>query len=122
MSRKPEDRLWLLDCLVLEAHLYRKARSKQNDIYQEFKQMTEELTMEKFSVKGLDCAACAAKIEQGLNRLDSVETAVLDFASLTLHVKTSSVSRVLDAVRRIEPQIQLVPKSETRLTGRFRRV
>ena len=77
--------------------------------------MTEELTMEKFNVKGLDCAACATKIEQGLNRLDSVETAVLDFASLTLHVKTSSVSKVLEAVQRIEPQIQLVPKSETGL-------
>jgi Cd2+/Zn2+-exporting ATPase len=75
--------------------------------------MAEELTMEKFNVKGLDCAVCAAKIEQGLNRLDGVETAVLDFASLTLHVKTSSVARVLDAVRRIEPQVQLVPKSET---------
>jgi Cd2+/Zn2+-exporting ATPase len=81
--------------------------------------MTEELTMEKFSVKGLDCAACAAKIEQGLNRLDGVETAVLDFASLTLHVKTSSVTKVLDAVRRIEPRVQLVPRSETRLQEDF---
>ena len=70
--------------------------------------------MEKFSVKGLDCAACAAKIEQGLNRLDGIETAVLDFASLTLHVKTSSVTRVLNAVRRIDPQVQLVPRSEAR--------
>jgi len=75
--------------------------------------MTQEATMEKFNVKGLDCAVCAAKIEQGLNRLDGVETAVLDFASLTLHVRTSSVTRVMDAVRRIEPQVQLVPKSET---------
>ena len=74
--------------------------------------MTEELTMEKFNVRGLDCAACAAKIEKGLNRLDGVETAVLDFASLTLHVKTSSVTRVLDAVNKIEPQVQLLPKSE----------
>ena len=76
--------------------------------------MTEELTMEKFNVRGLDCAACAAKIEEGLNGLDGVETAVLDFASLTLHVKTSSVTRVLDAVNKIEPQVQLLPKSEKR--------
>ena len=76
--------------------------------------MTEEMTMEKFNVRGLDCAACAAKIEQGLNGLDGVETAVLDFASLTLHVKTSSVTRVLDAVNKIEPQVQLLPKSEKR--------
>ena len=81
--------------------------------------MTEEITLEKFNVKGLDCAVCAAKIEQGLNRLDSVETAVLDFAGLTLHVKTSSVERVMDAVRRIDPQVQLVPKSETRPQDAF---
>ena len=76
--------------------------------------MTEELTTEKFNVKGLDCAACAAKIEQGLNRLDGVETAVLDFARLTLHVKTNSVPRVLDTVHQMEPQVQLLPKSELR--------
>ncbi|MBW2513505.1 MAG: cadmium-translocating P-type ATPase [Deltaproteobacteria bacterium] len=75
--------------------------------------MTEDMTMETFSVKGLDCAVCGAKIEQGLNRLDGVESAVLDFASLTLHVKTDSIPRVLDAIRRIEPQVQLVRKSET---------
>ena len=75
--------------------------------------MTEELTMETFSVKGLDCAVCGAKIEQGLNRLEGVETAVLDFASLTLHVKTDSIPRVVDAVRRMEPQVQLLRKSET---------
>jgi Zn2+/Cd2+-exporting ATPase len=74
--------------------------------------MTQELTTEKFNVRGLDCAACAAKIEQGLNRLDGVETAVLDYARLTLHVKTNSVPRVLDTVRQMEPQVQLLPKSE----------
>jgi len=76
--------------------------------------MTEELTMEKFNIEGLDCAACGVKIEQGLNRLDGVETAVLDFARLTLHVKTNSVTRVQDAVHQIDPQVQLMKKSETR--------
>jgi len=74
--------------------------------------MTEELSVEKFHVKGLDCAVCAAKIEQGLNHLDGVETAVLDFARLTLHVKTNSVTRVQEAVHQIEPQVQLLQKSE----------
>ena len=81
--------------------------------------MTEELTMEKFTVRGLDCAACAAKIEKGLNGLEGVETAVLDFASLTLHVKTNGATRVLDAVNKIEPQVQLLPKSEKRAEEDF---
>ena len=81
--------------------------------------MAEELKIEKFTVRGLDCAACAAKIEKGLNGLEGVETAVLDFASLTLHVKTNGATRVLDAVNKIEPQVQLLPKSEKRAEEDF---
>ena len=81
--------------------------------------MTEKPTMEKFHVEGLDCAACGAKIERALNRLEGVESAVLDFAGLSLHVKTSNPAGVIAAVRRIEPQVLLVPKAEKRLKGDF---
>ncbi|MBL0712437.1 MAG: cadmium-translocating P-type ATPase [Desulfosarcina sp.] len=69
-------------------------------------------TAEKFSVKNLDCAACAAKIENGLKALDGVDEAVLDFATLTLHVTAVNTGRILEAVRRIQPDIELVPKSQ----------
>ena len=82
--------------------------------------MTEELAMEKYNVKGLDCAVCAAKIEKGLNGLDGVETAVLDFGRLTLHVKTTGVANVVDAVNKIEPQVQLLQKSEKGFEEDFR--
>jgi len=74
--------------------------------------MTGKLTAEKFTVQNLDCANCAAKIEDGLNRMEGVETAVLDFASLTLHVKASNVAQVAAAVEKIEPNVRLVPKTE----------
>ncbi len=79
--------------------------------------MTAELNMEKFSVAGLDCAACGAKIEQGLSRLEGVESAVLDFGSLTLHVKTSSVAKVMETVQKIDPRVRLVPKLATIAPG-----
>ena len=71
-----------------------------------------ELKTERFNVKNLDCASCAAKIEIGLKAVDGVDDAVLDFASLTLHVKATDITRIVEEVRKIEPEVELVPKSE----------
>jgi len=71
-----------------------------------------EIRTEKFNVKNLDCASCAAKIENGLNAVAGIDEAVLDFASLTLHVRAEDIERIVEEVRRIEPEVELVPKSE----------
>ena len=39
--------------------------------------------MERFNVKNLDCPSCAAKIERGLNEVDGIDEAILDFANHT---------------------------------------
>jgi Cd2+/Zn2+-exporting ATPase len=74
--------------------------------------MIPEMKTEIFNVKNIDCASCAAKIENGLNALDGVNDAVVDFANLTLHVRTTDIARILDEVRKIEPDVELVPKSD----------
>jgi Cd2+/Zn2+-exporting ATPase len=71
-----------------------------------------ELKTEIFNVKNIDCPSCAAKIENGLKAVDGVDDAVLDFASLTLHVKARDITRIIEEVRKIEPEVELVPKSE----------
>jgi len=71
-----------------------------------------DIKTEIFNVKNIDCASCAAKIENGLKAVDGVNDAVLDFASLTLHVKARDMTRIIEAVRKIEPGVELVPKSE----------
>ncbi len=71
-----------------------------------------EIKTERFNVKNLDCASCAAKIENGLKAVDGVNDAVLDFASLTLHVRATDIARIVEEVRRIEPEVEIVPKSE----------
>jgi len=71
----------------------------------------ENIKTERFYVKNLDCASCAAKIENGLNALDGINNAVLDFANLTLHVKTKDIPRILDEVRQIEPEVELTLKT-----------
>ena len=69
--------------------------------------MAEQLTV-KYGLKNIDCAACAAKIETGLNALDGVEEAVLDFANQTLHVKANDLGRVIETIHSIEPTVELI--------------
>ncbi|CAB1074339.1 Lead, cadmium, zinc and mercury transporting ATPase (EC (EC; Copper-translocating P-type ATPase (EC [Olavius algarvensis Delta 1 endosymbiont] len=71
-----------------------------------------EIKTEVFSVKNIDCPSCAAKIENGLKALDGVNDAVFDFASLTLHVKARDLTRIVEEVRKIEPGVELAPRSE----------
>ncbi len=71
-----------------------------------------ELSMKRFSVKNLDCASCAAKIENGLKTVEGVDDAVVDFASLTLHVRAKDIVRIAEEVRKIEPEVEIVPKFE----------
>ena len=70
-----------------------------------------EIKTEIFNVKNVDCPSCAAKIENGLNALDGIDEAVFDFANLTLHVKSDDIERIIAEVRRIEPEVELTPKS-----------
>ena len=78
--------------------------------------MTDLKTV-RFNVKNVDCPSCAAKIENGLNALDGIDDAVFDFANLTLHVKSDDIKRIIEEVRRIEPEVELVPKSAGTASG-----
>jgi Zn2+/Cd2+-exporting ATPase len=72
----------------------------------------ESVPTQKFRIQNLDCAACAAKIERELQKAEGVEEAVVDFANLTLHLKTADISSALAAVNRIEPNVKLIPASQ----------
>ena len=69
-------------------------------------------TTQKFHVKNLDCASCAAKIEGGLKKVEGVEDVAVDFASLMLHVKTNDIQKIIEEVRRIEPDVELIPAAK----------
>ena len=60
----------------------------------------------------MDCAACAAKLEHGLNKANGVEDAVVDLVNQTLFVQTGDIQHVLQAARGIDPKIELIPKSD----------
>jgi Cd2+/Zn2+-exporting ATPase len=56
----------------------------------------DQILTQRFGVKNIDCASCAAKIERGLKAVEGVDDAVLDFANLTLHVKAKDIVRILE--------------------------
>jgi len=74
--------------------------------------MQDRSAFEKFHLTNLDCAACAAKLENGLRQVKGVSEAVVDFANLTLFVRAEHLQPVLDKAHRIEPSLVLVPHAD----------
>lgn len=70
-----------------------------------------KLVTEKYKVKNIDCANCAAKIESSLNQTAGVDYASLDFATQMLHIQASNMENVIAQINLIEPGVVLVPHS-----------
>jgi Zn2+/Cd2+-exporting ATPase len=71
-----------------------------------------QATMKRYQVRNLDCAACAAKLENRLQQMEGVDEAVVDFAGLTLHIKAQDTAQIQEWVRRIDPGVDLIPLEE----------
>ena len=69
-------------------------------------------TMKRYQVRNLDCAACAAKLENSLKKMEGVDDAVVDFAGLTLHIQARNTCPNPEMVRRFEPEVELIPITE----------
>lgn len=67
--------------------------------------------LQKFSVRNLDCANCADKVENVLNRTAGVKSAVLDFPTLTLRIDAEDIDSALNTIRDMEPDIEILPIS-----------
>jgi len=65
-----------------------------------------------YHIQGLDCAACGAKIEAAIRKLPGVSSAVVDFANLRLHLDAAHPERVREAIRRIDPGVDIRPAAE----------
>lgn len=73
--------------------------------------------MEKvYTVRNLDCANCAGKIEAAINQLSEVDSAVLVFATKKLRIKGKNDENTLDLLNRtakkIESAVEIVPEDE----------
>ncbi|MCL2863334.1 MAG: heavy metal translocating P-type ATPase [Methanimicrococcus sp.] len=72
----------------------------------------------EYSLKGLGCANCAAKIEDAVARLDGVESAAVSFATATLFVEQKEdggdgiFQAIEDAVHLIESHVVVLEKDK----------
>ena len=64
--------------------------------------------MQKFKLRNLACADCAFKIEKAVSELDSVDSVSVNFSTGTMHIDTEHMEQVIDTVRSIEPEVQVV--------------
>ena len=71
----------------------------------------------KYSLKGLDCAHCAQKIEDQLNKLDYVNECNIAFATTTLFLDVDENSfdeeKIRQVICSIEPDVGLVNQTST---------
>jgi Cd2+/Zn2+-exporting ATPase len=63
--------------------------------------------MKKYTLKNLDCAACASKIEDNLTKLGEVKFVTVNFANSTMTIDTDNLEKVKARIKEIEPEVEL---------------
>lgn len=76
-------------------------------------------TTQRYHLANLDCANCAARIETALQDTPGVRFVSVDFATTTLYLDAEDLEPVRSVVQRIEPQVQIQPKTEAGLDDGF---
>lgn len=70
--------------------------------------------MKKYHLKNLDCASCAAKIENGVRKLESVKYVNVSFASLTMTIDSEDIESVKVKIKELEPEVEVEDKNAER--------
>jgi Zn2+/Cd2+-exporting ATPase len=76
--------------------------------------------MDKYSLQNLNCANCAVKIEEELNKTEGVNFASINFATLTLAIDTKDIAKVAEVIKEVEPGVLLKPHSLRENAGNLR--
>lgn len=63
--------------------------------------------MKKYKLKNMDCASCAAKIEDNLAKLDDVKFVSVNFATSTMTIDTDNLEKVKARIKEIEPEVEV---------------
>lgn len=65
----------------------------------------------RYTLAGLNCAACAARIEQELRKIKGLEEVAINLADPALDLPPELVPAVREAVARLEPGVRLVARA-----------
>jgi len=63
--------------------------------------------MKKYTLKNLDCASCASKIEDNLTKLGEVKFVTVNFANATMTIDTDNIEKVKARIKEIEPEVEV---------------
>lgn len=69
-----------------------------------------------YILEELDCANCAAKIEEGINKIDGVNKATVSFLSkkLVLDAEDAKMDMVVEKakklIKKLEPDVEMIAK------------
>ena len=72
--------------------------------------------MQKYLLNNLDCANCAARIEDAVKKTPGVRHARVDFATATLFLDADDFPSVKDSIKRIEPDIKIRERNGSRVS------
>jgi Cd2+/Zn2+-exporting ATPase len=67
----------------------------------------ESICMKKYKLKNMDCASCAAKIEDGLSKMDDVKFVTVNFVNSSLEIEANDLDSVKRKIKDIEPDVEL---------------
>ncbi len=68
--------------------------------------------MKKYQIENLDCASCAAKIEEGVSKLEHVKFVSVNFANSSLQIDTNDIEEVKRKIKEIEPEVEILEQAE----------
>ncbi|MHB1687870.1 MAG: heavy metal translocating P-type ATPase [Ignavibacteriaceae bacterium] len=70
--------------------------------------------MKKYQLKNIDCASCAAKIEDELSKLESVKFVSVNFATSTLLIDTENIDKAKAKIKELEPEVEVAEDEENK--------
>ena len=72
----------------------------------------------KFRISNLDCANCAKRIEDALNKNDKITKSVVNFVKLEITIETPLKNNVYklvkDIVKKIEPDVKIFEENKNK--------
>lgn len=71
----------------------------------------------RYALEGLDCASCAAKIEQELRKIKGLEGVTVNYASRSLELPLELAEAAQAAINRVEPGVRLAEQADRRPTA-----
>ena len=65
-----------------------------------------------FKLEGLDCAHCAAKIEERVSKLEGVKSVMINFMTTKMTLESENMEEIVEKVKKlvneVEPDVNMV--------------